>query len=75
MSTNCQFHCGACGRCFATLAAFDLHRSGSFPKGSRRCREPERVRTRSGEARMIVVKRADRCSISKLRNVQVWGEA
>ena len=35
MTTTCSHHCRACGSCFTSLRAFDLHRAG--PMSDRRC--------------------------------------
>jgi hypothetical protein len=35
MTTTCSHHCSACGTCFTSLRAFDLHRAGAMD--DRRC--------------------------------------
>jgi hypothetical protein len=35
MTTSCSHHCRACGTCFTSLRAFDLHRTG--PMSDRSC--------------------------------------
>jgi hypothetical protein len=39
----CTYHCD-CGAHFASLAAFELHRAGSFQKRTRHCIDPEGVK-------------------------------
>jgi hypothetical protein len=62
----CAFHCD-CGRHFASLEAFDAHRSG--PLAARICRDP-------GTVRKLVAKSEDgRCEIcfsQPVLGVTVW---
>ena len=43
-ATTCTYHCGACGRHFHSLAAFDAHRIGDYasndPEIGRHCVSP-----------------------------------
>lgn len=36
-------HCGACHETFTTVRAFDMHRAGSHPEGTRHCVSPASV--------------------------------
>jgi hypothetical protein len=38
-TTSCTYHCATCGRHFASLTAFDRHRTG--PWEDRNCSDPE----------------------------------
>ena len=36
-------HCSGCHETFTGLSTFDMHRTGSHPKGTRECQPPESV--------------------------------
>ena len=55
--TRCSNHCAACGRCFASLQAFDLHRAGDHAV-RRYCAAP------ADEPRLAAATEAGRCEIS-----------
>jgi hypothetical protein len=51
-------HCGACHKTFSTVAAFDMHRTGSHAKGTRSCLPP-------AGAGLVLGDRAYRCWVRK----------
>lgn len=68
MSANCRFHCASCGRHFASLVAFDLHRDGPYEE--RTCADPATVPERMrnlGEGRCRIGGGPERTG------VVVWG--
>jgi hypothetical protein len=48
--TLCSYHCRNCGRCFASLGAFDAHRKG--PHDDRRCENPLGLERREGRCNL-----------------------
>lgn len=68
---HCQNHCNGCGAHFKSVRAFDLHRSGSYQKGTRRCVAPDRVK------KLVVATDVGVCNLlsSRQRNVTIWRES
>lgn len=74
---HCKNHCSQCGTHFTSVAAFDLHRGGSFEKG-RRCRRPDSI-VRGGKQALVVVEPHGSCEMYAPRlvekDVEIWGFA
>lgn len=71
----CRDHCRECGRHFSSTSAFDLHRRGSFRKGTRRCVDPTKVRTKSANTSLTAKSEDGFCEIGLAvvqRGVTVW---
>lgn len=73
---HCRDHCRGCGCHFRSTAAFDYHRVGSIPRGTRRCRAPEQAKRQTGEPRLEIVTTEGACTLSgaKMKNVTIWRE-
>jgi hypothetical protein len=67
MATTCTYHCGACGRHFHSLSAFDIHRDG------RRCADPLDLEDRDGKPRLVALARDGRCDHSWTQRVRAAG--
>jgi hypothetical protein len=70
---HCKDHCAGCGCHFTSLAAFDLHRTGSFQK-VRRCRPPGSI-VRKSEPALVVAEPHGSCEMYAVRevDVEIWG--
>lgn len=70
---HCKDHCSACGTCFRSTRAFELHRYGHFKSG-RKCRAPENV-LREGEPRLEPMTDDGICDARQhVEGVTVWRE-
>ena len=68
-TVTCRFHCGGCERHFSSEEAFELHRAGSFQKGTRHCRAPETV------GKLVAKSEDGRCDIGyshAVAGITVW---
>ena len=77
-TTTCTYHCGACGRHFHSLEAFDLHRQGDYaepmntPEG-RHCVSPLDL-----DGRLVALTEAGECRMYEKTSdtgVTVWTTA
>jgi len=68
----CGFHCGGCGRHFASLEAFDLHRDG--PWTARRCEDPNDVVGKTPRTRLQPKDTDGICAMGEdeVHGVTVW---
>ena len=77
-ATTCTNHCGACGRHFHSLAAFDMHRVGDFssndPETRRRCESPLDLLDQDGEMRLVKITETGVCRAYEPAEapVEVW---
>jgi len=77
---TCTNHCGACGRHFHSLKAFDLHRIGDYasndPETRRRCADPLDLEDRDGRPRLIALGLGEcRMRAEVLHDVTIWTTA
>jgi hypothetical protein len=70
---TCQYHCGGCGRHFASLEAFDLHRRGDHDAG-RYCVHPVDLEGDSPRTRLVAKTKHGKCDIGReaLHGVWIW---
>lgn len=68
----CGFHCGGCGRHFASLEAFDLHRDGTYD--ARRCADPNDVEGKTPRTRLVPKDTDGICAMGddEVHGVTVW---
>lgn len=79
MSQTCRFHCAHCGRCFASLAAFDWHREpipDAYAWDYDLCRDPRDVMEGEYGRRRPYEARPGVCALRGGERVQavVWAD-
>jgi hypothetical protein len=75
MIVRCTNHCGACGRHFHSLRAFDKHRLTSTRTGKRRCMDPADRGDVDGHALYSVLTEDGLCKLSHgpaQHGVTIW---
>ena len=63
--TTCTYHCATCDSHFSSLAAFDLHRQGSYEPYERHCVDPDDVNGDSPYSRLAVKTNSGYCDLKR----------
>ena len=77
-TVTCTNHCGACGRHFHSLVAFDMHRVGDFasndPEMGRHCESPLDLLDKNGEMRLEALTEDGVCRVYEPAeaHVTIW---